>query len=227
MKILNFKSAVNIRDLGGFINKDNKETKYNAFIRSNCIYNIDNDELDYLLKNNITTIIDLRDNDEYTKKESYFKNDNRFSYYNVILKGRKPPKREKDTPVNYMTIIDDKETIYNLFKIILDSNSGVLFNCTAGKDRTGIIAMLILLLANVNDKDIVADYSISDIYLSEILDNMHQRNKKLPKFVGCSKKWYMEETLDLFYSKYKDINNYMKFLGFTDKEINKIKGKII
>lgn len=227
MKILNFKNAVNARDLGGFINKDKKETKYHSFIRSNCITKLDQDELNYFLNNNIKTVIDFREKDEIEKRKSFFENNKQFTYYNIVLKGRKPPKKEKDTPNNYMSIVDDKKTIYELFKIILECKTGILFHCVSGKDRTGVITMLLLLLANVSINDIIADYTISDIYLKDEIESYHKRHPNLPKFVGHSKKWYMEKTLELFFNKYQNIDNYMQQLGFNDKEINKIKCKLI
>jgi protein-tyrosine phosphatase len=38
---------------------------------------------------------------------------------------------------------------------------GVLFHCGLGRDRTGLIAMLLLALAGVNAEDIAADYELS------------------------------------------------------------------
>ena len=40
-----------------------------------------------------------------------------------------------------------------------------LFHCRAGKDRTGVVAMLLLGLAGVSDEDIVADYAATQRYL--------------------------------------------------------------
>jgi len=42
-----------------------------------------------------------------------------------------------------------------------------LFHCTAGKDRTGLISMLILGALGVSDDDIVADFELSNVYRSE------------------------------------------------------------
>ena len=43
-----------------------------------------------------------------------------------------------------------------------------LFHCTAGKDRTGVLAMLLLDLAGVSGESILADYSMSEVYMEEI-----------------------------------------------------------
>ncbi|OQV03060.1 hypothetical protein CLAIMM_08158 [Cladophialophora immunda] len=47
--------------------------------------------------------------------------------------------------------------------LLVHPNSAILFNCTAGKDRTGVLAALILALAGVPDDDIAFDYALSRI----------------------------------------------------------------
>jgi protein-tyrosine phosphatase len=37
----------------------------------------------------------------------------------------------------------------------------VLFHCSHGKDRTGIIAALLLKCAGVSDEDVINDYALS------------------------------------------------------------------
>lgn len=64
-------------------------------------------------------------------------------------------------------IVRDRDHYRDLFEIILSENQrgGILFHCTAGKDRTGVTAALLLGLAGCEDADIVADYALTDIYL--------------------------------------------------------------
>ena len=40
--------------------------------------------------------------------------------------------------------------------------AGLLFHCTAGKDRTGVVAMLMLKLAGVSDDDVIRDYHATE-----------------------------------------------------------------
>ena len=74
-------------------------------------------EINYLLTNNIKTIIDFRTSDEINRKPSILSN-NKFNYYNISLKGHKCPKYEKDIPSNYIEIIDDKEKIKEVLMLI-------------------------------------------------------------------------------------------------------------
>ena len=132
------KNANNLRDLGGYMTQDNRITKFNSIYRSDVPTFLTENELNYFKENNLTTIIDLRCKDEISKKANYFQ-DKGFDYYNITLKGENCPKREKDIPLGYMEIIDDKEKIKLVFDVIKNSQGGVFINCNSGKDRTGVI----------------------------------------------------------------------------------------
>ena len=219
------KNVNNLRDLGGYMTEDNRITKFNSIYRSDVPTFLTESELDYFKENNLTTIIDLRCKDEISKKANYFQN-KAFDYYNITLKGENCPKREKDIPLGYMEIIDDKEKIKLVFDVIKNSQGGVLINCNSGKDRTGVICMLLLLIAKVPEKDIIADYQVSYTYLMDNIKKMHEENPSLSKFLGSSKAEYMEKTLELFKNKYKTIENYMKSSGLTNKDVKIISNKI-
>ena len=134
---------------------------------------------------------------------------------------------ELDIPYIYMSIVDNKKDIKDILNIILNSQTGILFNCTMGKDRTGVIAMILLLIANVSREDIIKDYSISDKNIKELIIEYHRKKPNAPEFIGLSKSEYMSKTLDLFFDKYKSIDNYIYYLGFSNNDINKIRERFI
>ena len=220
------KNVKNLRDLGGYLTKENKVTKFNSLYRSDLPKQMNKDEIKYLLDNGLTTVIDLRKTEELSRKANCL-NIDEIDYYNINLLGDKCPNEESDISKGYMDILGNIETMHKVFDIIRRAKGSILFNCSAGKDRTGVIAMLLLLLAEVYEDDIIADYQVSYTYIREDIRKMHKDNPDLPAFLGGSKLEYMEETLQLFFNKYKDINNYFKYLGFKENEIKRIKSKII
>ena len=64
------KNVNNMRDLGGYCNKEGKVIKFNRFIRSNFPYEMTDQEINYLLNNKINTVIDLRRKDEVARKKN-------------------------------------------------------------------------------------------------------------------------------------------------------------
>ena len=99
-----------------------------------------------------------------------FVSDCRFTCYNYPLSiNAKVPNSENDVIENYYRMIENDRAIADIFVTMANSAGGILFHCQEGKDRTGIISALLLLLAGVSDIDIYADYEISNIYLYEMI----------------------------------------------------------
>ncbi|MBI9085241.1 MAG: tyrosine-protein phosphatase [Desulfobacterales bacterium] len=51
----------------------------------------------------------------------------------------------------------------------------VAFHCSAGKDRAGTCAALVLLALGVPEETVVADHALSNVYIRDILPQLHQR----------------------------------------------------
>ena len=73
----------------------------------------------------------------------------------------------------YRALINDHAPRFaELFAHLLDSDDAPLvFHCTAGKDRTGVAAALLLLALGVSREDVMADF---------LLTNQHYRHPVLP-----------------------------------------------
>ena len=60
MRRIVFKNINNLRDLGGYLTKDNKITKFNSIFRSDLPKLMTDEEIKYLIDLGLTTVIDLR-----------------------------------------------------------------------------------------------------------------------------------------------------------------------
>lgn len=221
MKKLELFNNLNLRDIGGYETNDNKKIKYNKIIRSDVITNYDKESINYLKNNGFTLSIDLRNKNEILNKENIL--NNYFEYYNITLIGDKAPKNKKDTPIIYLKMLEEYEVINKILKLIIYNKGGVIINCNLGKDRTGVIILLIMLLLDVKKDNILIDYSLSYIYLRELIREIHLNNPKMPKFLGRSDFEFIEETINLFYKKYNKIDNYLKLINISKEEIEILK----
>ncbi|GAB1212873.1 hypothetical protein ATERTT37_002022 [Aspergillus terreus] len=115
-----------------------------------------------------------------------------------------------------------------------DSNSGILFHCSAGKDRTGVLAALLMGLAGAPDAAIAAEYSLTRIGMEpqkELLSRIFLKSKPdwkvgapgFSEFVNV-KASYMLEFLDALRERYGSIEGYVTSrLGLSDEDVDKIK----
>jgi protein-tyrosine phosphatase len=112
-------------------------------------------------------------------------------------------------------------------KLLTHAQNGVLYHCTAGKDRTGVISALLLSLVGVSSHDIISNYEISYSNLKPMIEKLHTQNPNLPPFIGHSKAVYMKMFLDLFYNRYCSPETYLTKIGLTKEEITTLKGKLV
>jgi len=219
-------SMLNMRDIGGVFTKLGKQISLFKIIRSNLPINLTKDNIDFLIKNGIKTIIDVRTYADLLNRPNIL-NQKPFSFNHIEMKGSGYPDLEDNIPQGYIEIIDDTKTIKKILEVIGETQGGVIINCSAGKDRTGIIVMLLLLIANAYDEDIIADYQISYTFLKNEIIQMHLQNTNLPSWLGNSKAEYMENTLKLFRSKYGNINDYLQTIGLDNGIKSRIYDKLI
>jgi protein-tyrosine phosphatase len=67
----------------------------------------------------------------------------------------------------YLFIVNTRPHAFrDVFEAIAEADGTVLFHCFAGKDRTGLVAAMLLSLAGVQDGDIAADYGETDVQLA-------------------------------------------------------------
>lgn len=221
------KTTQNTRDLGGYRTIEGTFTKEEVLLRSDVQNYPSKEDYDYLKEHNITTIIDMRGAKDVARKPSGFAEKEGFEYYNFqIEEGSGVPEFAAVVPKNYMNIASAK-IMSKVFKCIANAKTGVMFNCTAGKDRTGIVSAILLLHAGVSDKDIVDNYILTKEYGKERLKLVHKNFPEIDMNVVTPCEMFMEEFLKLFRKKYGDTENYFRSMGLSDKDIRMLLSKMV
>lgn len=217
----------NTRELGGYVIKDGLATKRNSLWRSDVQCYPCEEDFALLKARGITTIIDLRGDKDLARKPSGFANAEGFTYINCpIIEGSGIPESVEKVPVSYLTIAQ-AESMPNVFRTIADAKSGVMFNCTAGKDRTGVVSAVLLLHAGVSDEDIIENYVLTKEYGRERLELVHKNFPEVDMNIVTPKEWYMEEFLRLFRETFGTTDEYFKNLGLGKVEIERISEKLV
>ena len=98
----------------------------------------------------------------------------------------------------------------------------VVLHCTQGKDRTGLVVMLLQSALGVPDRDIVADFAKSSA--GGLSKAAHQAVKKLgiasqvnPAVLSAANPMMMENTLALIREQYGSVPQYLDGIGFDEK----------
>ena len=164
------------------------------FIRSDIPTNITENEKDWLLSNNITTIVDLRTDDERARKQCPLIDDARFSYYVCTVSGGdKVPPNTDAVSQSYIAMVDAQFEV--MIDFLLNAKSNVLYFCNAGKDRAGVVSAVLLYKLGVPYEYIVNDYMKSKFNLETLLIEFARQNPAIDIDVITPHKRYIEEFL--------------------------------
>jgi len=229
---LNLKNTVNLRELGGYMREDGKVTKYNQFLRSGNPSRLETAEIEFLLNYGLKTVIDLRNTREITKEKSVFNDFNGVNYFHMPLFDAGSPNIQQ-TPSSlgelYVDLFNHSKNIGNVFNTIAENSDGtILFNCTAGKDRTGLIAGMLLMLAGIDECDIIADYQVSFTYFfKQAYQKTLEVHPDMPMHFAYSNPEWIESIINMINHQHGNIDNYLISRGSTKENLEKVKNKLI
>lgn len=226
---LPLKHTANTRDLGGYVTQDRRITKWNVFIRSDDPGRLDEQESAFLKEYGISTIIDLRSPAEVMEmphpKFDGIEDVNIPLVRDLAVCDLTQIESEDMGSVfiqlNYINILEKSaQAIKKVFETIHQASGAVLFHCAIGKDRTGIIAALLLALVNADENDIVANYEVSYSYLSREAEFLNRINsllkKNLPVDNFYSKIEYIKGMLAHIEKNYGSARAYLRAIGVSE-----------
>lgn len=221
-------TTLNTRDLGGYESGiPGVMTKYNRIYRSDKQNYPSENDIDFLKRNRIITIIDMRGEEDIAKSPSGFVGREGFTYFNFpIDEGSSVPESVAAVPGSYIDIAHSKN-ISKIFKAIAEADAGVMFNCSAGKDRTGVVSALLLSLCGVSKADIISDYMITKECNKERFKLVRKNLPGIDINIVIPRASYMSDFLDLLYDRYGSIENYFDAIGVESIMRDAIKRKML
>jgi protein-tyrosine phosphatase len=234
-RLLPIDGITNARDIGGYETQDGHYTKTKKYIRTASPDRLDEVGLSFLYDYGVRVQIDLRSEYEITRAPSKVQGYKDIAYYHVNLLQEagmavvpSSVKEYKDLSGLYVYMIEAcKEQIKAVFEIFLQyPYDTIMFNCSAGKDRTGVIAGLLLDLVGCHEYDIVKDYSESYennlpiiSQLEQYLTTMDDSDKV--DFLG-SKPQYMMKFLAYIKEHYGSAKEVLYQCGLSEEQVEEI-----
>ena len=222
-------NLVNCRDLGGYPTADGGVTAFGRVLRCGIINSPTEKDMKILADFKIKTVIDLRGNSEKADMPDVFADLPEYDYHHISLLETNPIFSKKCTDMCGMYILsltEYKENYAAALRLISNLSEPFLFHCFAGKDRTGLLAAMLLSAAGVCREDIIADYQVSFTYFRPAYEREIAANsgiiweKNPAKFY--SDPAVIERILDYFDSEFGGVTGYFRFIGLTEKETERI-----
>jgi protein-tyrosine phosphatase len=256
-------SVSNARELGGYKTMDGKRVREGVLLRTASLTDVSQEDLDALLKDHrLAAIIDLRASYELEEDpEPVVQGVAQYNFRIMdeqMMAGRAASISDilmdpNVDPVSRMMaileagVISDqmyveflqgeigKNGFSEFFRVLLEAPEGsaVLWHCTNGKDRTGVAAMLLLGVLNVDEETIMEDFLLTNVFFEKEISAMREQlgayieDETLLEEILVTGRGvyapYMQNAIDYIKENYGDIPGYVKAeLGLTDEDIAKL-----
>jgi protein-tyrosine phosphatase len=180
--------AHNFRDLGGYKTSDGQQLKWGLLFRSSSLSSLTDEDLVYLNRLQIMQVFDFRSAYEIEKSPDYLPQNWPGEYISLpvdpgnnsyeIIKQELALASEKDTDLSQFMINLNRNFVTNytavygqwLKQLARGEKHALVFHCTAGKDRTGFAAALLLLTLGVPYDTVMNDYLLSNRYSGDYIE---------------------------------------------------------
>lgn len=221
-------TTLNTRELGGYrVQGTTSYTRMNTVLRSDRQEYPSEKDIDFLKERHITTIIDMRGDKDVGRHPSGFAEVPGFHYCHIpIDEGGGIPESVEAVPHSYMDIAMAVNT-HRVFQTIAAADEGVMINCTAGKDRTGVVSAILLMLCNVSDEDIIYDYMLTKECSGDRFDQIHRNFPEIDMNIVIPNENNIRKFLEMFRERFSDIRLYFAETGVTEKEYETLKRKLV
>jgi len=249
-RLLAFRSTCNFRDLGGYRTQSGSYLQWNKVFRSDHLGHMSVAELRQLEQLGIRTIVDFRGPEEYKQFPVNLPEGSRLNFLhlpiaqgNVHRKLRKLVLQGKGNTLNGKEFLLDANRFFasgalpelrRFFTLLKDpGNLPLVFNCNAGKDRTGFVAAVLLKMLGVPESTIMQDYLASNIFRQAVNDDWLKRGsffmqpETLKPFILVDEQ-YLWAAFDEVRQRFGDWQRYWnKALVLNDADISRLQQQLL
>ncbi len=242
-RALAWEGCLNVRDLGGVQLPGGGVTRFGALMRADNVGRLTHAGWRSLAGHGVVRIVDLRWAEERAEDPP---RELEVDVVHVSLLGRFDPDYSDDVdryieagdPAGYWAaaygrmISRHRANFGVALAAIADAPDGaVLFHCTAGRDRTGLVSALLLSLAGAPRDAIAADYALSEVnlepdaerFISGASDELGRRRRT---FMQAAPAEAMARVLAGLEERYGDVVSYVRAAGLGDAQIDRLRSRL-
>jgi len=173
----------NVRDLGGYATVDGHTTRWRTLYRADGIHHASEADVERLLGLGLRTVLDLRTHGELEERGRFAVEHASVAYHHLpVLRETWDGWVDVDRDVDavpflaqrYEEMLDDgAAALAGALEVLAEADAyPAVFHCAAGKDRTGVLAAVVLGVLGVDDDTIASDYGLSKAAMDSLIDWM-------------------------------------------------------
>jgi protein-tyrosine phosphatase len=183
-RIVPFTGVLNFRDLGGYRTHDGRTTRWGRLYRSDAMHDLTDEDLVVFRELGVSSVVDLRSTAEvaYTGRGLLELESMRFVNSPVLSDAQTDERRDESIfddaylSRRYLQYLDVGAPAFvaAIKEMTVPENYPLVFNCFLGKDRTGVLAALVLSCLGVDRETIVEDYAITNERVGFITEKLRR-----------------------------------------------------
>jgi protein-tyrosine phosphatase len=183
-RALSLEGCFNFRDLGGYPAADGTRTRWRRLFRADGLTRLTEGDLEIFQELGVATVIDLRTVLEVETQGRFMWDIDGIAYHHLPLTDTLPGEEQapewhlpRFVTARYLQMLSEgAETVAGAIRLLAESDrQPAVFHCSVGKDRTGVLAAVVLGCLGVPDDAIIEDYALSYVAMVRILEDLKVR----------------------------------------------------
>lgn len=259
-RVLPLEGGRNFRDLGGYATEDGRSVKWGTVYRSGVMNGLTDADYDYLSRLGISVLCDFRASQERADEPTDWRggeieyitfadpsaeDDMSRAFASVLMAPDVTGEKVRDVFISsYRTMPSTYAPAYTeMFDQLANGSLPLAFNCSAGKDRTGVAAALLLSALGVPRETVVEDYALSEQvvdFMAEFEVGLGEVDPESPyaflaqlppeviRPIMRTEPAYIEATFDALEAEHGSVIAFIQSeLGVDDDELSRIQERLL
>jgi len=236
-RLIGLEAVHNFRDLGGYATADGRSTRWRTLFRSDGLYRLRGaDDMSRVRQLGLKSVIDLRTEREQ-REQGIFPTDDievtfhHLSIVDVTWSDTETPKFDDEVEFlvwGYRDMLEIGSSRFaDAMHVLAQTDSlPAVFHCAAGKDRTGVLAALLLSSLGVDDAQICADYGLTKDAMRRSIawskvhrPELAERYATIPKAYLAADPRAMQIILTELAQQHGSVRSYVREIGVADATV--------
>ena len=236
-RLIGLEAVHNFRDLGGYPTASGQSTKWRTLFRSDGLYRLRGaDDMSRVRQLGLKSVIDLRTEREQRDQGIFPTDDIEVSFHHLSIvdvtwSDTETPEFDDEVEFlvwGYRDMLEIGSSRFADAMCVLAQTDSVpaVFHCAAGKDRTGVLAALLLSSLGVDDAHICADYGLTQDAMQRTIawskvhrPELAERYATIPKAFLAADPRAMQIVLTELAQKHGSVRNYVREIGVADASV--------
>jgi protein-tyrosine phosphatase len=238
-----FEACFNFRDLGGYETTAGLTVAWGRVYRSDMFHRMTAADRERLRDLGLRTVIDLRSTAEVARLGRFDHHEVDFRHHPVFeeettrlppLPGRDDP--EPDDPAEAYLVLAEEGAgaLAAALRVLAEGEHPAVFHCAAGKDRTGILAALLLIALGVPEDAVVADYQLTEAALPRQTAWVERFEPETAEELAARPAWLlaapahlMRAFLDGLRHRHGSVAGYLEDIGVDDRLVAELRARLL